>query len=112
MTKQYTPAERKQIHDSFVVCKKHLHIPGTGGRGTFEYICHALQFGPLGYQGSKLAREVIEDRLVCCLSYESWLSRAGFDLYIVKNGVRCIDMARLQLSRHAWVDSLIKEFSA
>lgn len=102
---QYTKAQRKSIADAFRAAKEVLWN-GTGclPRGKERYICYALTMSP-GMGGRTLAKKIISERLGRHAYLENWLSAQGVPR--VQQTVR-----RMQQHRHAWLDLLIKEFSA
>ena len=118
---QYTPLGRKKIHDAFVACKPHLRTSdlkwvGEGdSKATSSYICHALSdMRAIAItdraqdlvDGSRLAKQVIDHRLAGHESLNDWIVEYGINVFAVAD-----TDARMQATRHAWLDSLIEEFS-
>ena len=106
----YTAEERKAIHDALVACKPFLLGPDLnwhkGTRVVYEYICFALAATP---NGGWPAKQMIVARLAPYISYECWIEHHHPHLLV---GLTFNEMdAQYQGGRHAWVDSMIEEFS-
>ena len=131
MNTQYTPAERKQIHDAFVAAKEFLTTPddvGTYTPSKTAYVCCSVAdaeyhyvieptktgekpaMGVLTAIGAKLAKGLIVKRLLGAYTYCEWLTTNGH-VSTDEDQSGGDFKRRLQLSRHAWLDSLIEEFS-
>lgn len=77
------------------------------------YICHAIneanRQGRISPEAAEEAKMVISKRLHSCNTLESWLIYNGgipFDQVSSVEG-----RYKLQVTWHAWIDSLIEEFS-
>ena len=82
--------------------------------GKLRYICYAIDVAAIpGKKKKEALLDLIQERLGLCPDLESWLqvkhsitrkyiSDATYDDYI----------DNLQLTRHAWIDSMIAEFQA
>ena len=84
--KALTPYERQVVADTF----KKAKIIFEGNR--YQYICTALRCTlPFNYweaseeyQGYKLAKAIVEERLEGQLSLESWLKKRGFPILLIR----------------------------
>jgi hypothetical protein len=97
---------RGQVAAAFRDAKERVYNPNTG-KGTETYICLAL--GSLSRYKSpaqRVAIDIIERRINmgACISVELWLIKNAH----VKYWATTNDM---QVYRHRWLASLIKEFS-
>lgn len=91
----------KQIADVFRAAKNLLHHTLTtyDDKGS-SFICVAIKHTEL--EGASCAREIVEERLNC-YTIEQWLHENGH------REDNCMS-DEVQAYRHAWLDSLIKEF--
>ena len=101
----YTKTQRKRMANAFKEAKK---ILGPG----HSYICHCIGAAAHQHRISQstadLCKMLINDRLQGHMVLDSWLIHvAGIDKVLVRN-----DYAKMRATRHAWLDSLIKEFSS
>ena len=107
--KALTPYERQVVADTFkkakIIFEENRH----------QYICTALR-GPLTYncpealeeyQGYKLAKAIVEERLEGRLSLESWLKKRGFPIPDVLSPEL---EQKLRNHRLQWLDLMIAEF--
>jgi hypothetical protein len=82
--------------------------------GQEEYICHAIEklYGDMKItlRDRNRNKKIIRDRLDGVISYETWLIRNYKINLEISDYHKRSD--KLQVSRHAWLDSLIKEFEA
>jgi hypothetical protein len=102
------------------LAKRGLKAGGGGhiGAGSQHFICYALDDQEDGdfNRHARIHRLkcIIENRLDNCLSLEGWLyAKHGIDrppAWMVNDRFRYED--KMQVTRHAWIDSLIKEFEA
>jgi hypothetical protein len=112
--------------------KNHLaRAPGEFGKGWNEFLCHAIQTAAASSPEINLAGrmcELIGDRLEGRGTYCLWLAhkvlgidqskRCGYELWpeMARRAGRPNETewvrGKLQEARHAWLDSLIEEFSA
>ena len=107
--KALTPYERQVVADTFKKAKvifeesRYQYIC-TALRGTLTYNCPEA---PEEYQGYKLAKAIVEERLEGRLSLESWLKKKGFSIpeVILPELEQKLRNHRLQ-----WLDLLIAEF--
>ena len=120
--KTYSVSERKQIAQVFKEAKKYLW-DGAGDRNYFinKFICLAIkrslkfnintQYEEAAYE----ALQIIEERLDGFSTVGEWLWQKGgvdtsfFD--VSSRNQKNYVFRQLQLYRHRWLDSLIKEFS-
>jgi hypothetical protein len=67
-----------------------------------KYICHGLE--RVYKNGGKAAIKIINDRLDGSMTLETWLASEGYtDSYY--------NTKKMQITRKAWLESLIEEFS-
>lgn len=78
--------------------------------GTEKYICWALERVSKD-NTSVVLQGIIQGRCAPGISYEGWLGRYHSHLLVGPSMTWQERVARKQLSRLAWIDSLIKEFS-
>ncbi len=76
-----------------------------------RYICYGIEDSYISYKDSDRARKIINQRLGRgCNSLEEWMHEQGHaPKYFELTKTHRIKM---QKTRHAWLDSLIKEFEA
>jgi len=76
-----------------------------------RYICFGIEDSDISYKDSDRARKIINQRLGRgCNSLEEWLNKKG---YAPRHfGLTRAHRIKMQKTRHAWLDSLIKEFEA
>lgn len=96
---------RKEIAEAFKRAKEILW-DGTGYEKGYTYICHAIRhdneyFSSAGYEAVK----VIQERLDGYYTVDSWLDEVAGVHYSL------LTAERMQPYRHAWLDSLIAEYS-
>ena len=112
-------ATRKEICDAFKAAKALTAVDGEGcignewngrgNKGTYEFICHALE-SLHDLPGSEAAQAIITERFKIGVNDStaviySWLRRVAdvnLDLLTDDN---------VQAYKHRWLDSVIKEFS-
>lgn len=103
---KYTKQQRAQIADAFRAAKKILW-KGTGSKlpsSMHRYICLAInQSG--GFFAGPMARKIVMQRLGKHSYLGQWLIEQGVPRVLQTD-------RRMQQHRHAWLDSLIKEFSS
>ena len=107
--KALTPYEREIVEKK----KKKAKIIFEENR--YQYICTALRGtlthnypeAPEEYQGYKLAKAIVEERLEGRLSLESWLKKRGFPIPVDPPPEL---EQKLRNHRLQWLDLLIAEF--
>ena len=107
--KALTPYERQVVADTFKKAKVIFE------KSRYQYICTALRGtltynypeAPEEYQGYKLAKAIVEERLEGRLSLESWLKKRGF--FIPEDPTPEL-LQKLRNHRLQWLDLLITEF--
>ena len=114
MIDTYTPAQRMLVARAFKIAKanlKHVIDPNHEGR----FICLALEnstaIGRIDYCDCVTAKQIIKQRLRGLFTFDCWLKAHG--------GITCEEVAqdrnnghvKAMAARHAWLDSLIAEFS-
>lgn len=109
----------RQLAWAFMEAKKFLlrrHRRGFLPRGRrFKecYICLALEEAlmndRISYDACERARTLITRRIEHRATIESWLVNGGY--IDMSNGISKSLADKIQAYRHAWLDSLIKEFS-
>jgi hypothetical protein len=109
------PKLKKMCHQILVRAKDELAWD-TKTNGDSEYLCFAIQRSsqiiPRSKKGESYLLNLIRERLESWPTYTGWLSRTYPELgnavywdYTDGYGKQA------QLSRHAWLDSLIQEFA-
>jgi hypothetical protein len=108
-----TPQHRADIAQAFKWAKEHLpHTRIFDHVYQNRFICNAITIeGGLALPGAMAAKGIIATRLGGVHTYDDWVIRViGANAYqedMSKNkGRKC------QAARHAWLDSLIEEFSS
>ena len=107
--KALTPYERQVVADTFkkakvIFEKSRYQYICTALRGTLTYNCPEA---PEEYQGYKLAKAIVEERLEGRLSLESWLKKQGFFFpEVIPPELE----QKLRNHRLQWLDLLIAEF--
>ena len=104
-----TPYEREIVAKAFKKAKVIFE------ENRYQYICTALRWAipynyleaPEEYQGYKLAKAIVEERLEGRLSLESWLNKQGF--FFPTNLTPEVEW-KLRKHRLQWLDLLIAEF--
>ena len=107
--KALTPYGRQVVADTF----KKAKIVFEENR--YQYICTALRWtlpsnyseASEEYQGYKLAKAIVEERLEGRLSLESWLKKRGF---FIPGEIPPELEQKLRNHRLQWLDLLIAEF--
>lgn len=103
---------RKEIAEVFKEAKRFLS-PVRRGSGLNEFICHAIDdtrmTSEIDYRMAKAAQDVIMERVGKAYTAETWLRDELGDESI--DAVLEDNPDAVQEWRHAWLDSLIKEFS-
>lgn len=79
------------------------------------FICWALEAafdkGEITHAQCSFAKSLIHRRLNGCILFEDWLRTCvGFDVKLLDHDERHNDSRKLQATRHAWLNSLIREF--
>ena len=101
----YTPYERQRIAAAFKAGREVLKDC------TCQYICTSMRwactFGKLSYEDSKLAQEVVMQRLQGHRQLESWLQGQGF-FFPAELGPEV--KQKLHNHRLQWLNLLIAEF--
>jgi hypothetical protein len=102
---EYTKQQREAMADAFRAAKKVLW-KGTGYKPSNKerYICSAIIMAP-GRGGCTPARSVVSQRLGKHAYLGKWLTEQGVPREQQTDRL-------MQQHRHAWLDLLIKEFSA
>ena len=103
MKREYGPGEKQIIVWALKHAKKNLWDGSGRNPNQFVSICSALPdtFGAI------LVKELIAERLEGYFGVRSWLIRKG---HVGREYSFGFDL-EIQQYRHAWVDSLIEEFS-
>ena len=86
-------------------------ISRKGDNAWRRYICYAIEDSGVPTKDIQRAREIITQRLgPNCNSLEVWLNKNGY----IPAPLQMTNDQRLkmQVTRHAWLDSLIKEYKA
>jgi len=97
---------RKQIAEVFRQAKQHLRPAGG-----VLFICTAISRTGTSHAAKQAARRIVEQRLHPHNVLEYWLENTGnASLQELEADLRS-GMHRIQATRHAWLDSLIDEFS-
>ena len=107
--KALTPYERQVVADTFKKAKVIFE------KSRYQYICTALRWtlpynyseASEEYQGYKLAKAIVEERLEGKLSLESWLKKQGF---FFRTKLTPELEQKLRNHRLQWLDLLIAEF--
>ena len=101
----YTPYQRQRIAAAFKAAREVFKDC------TCQYICTSLRwactYGKLNYEDSKLAQEVVMQRLEGRNSLESWLKKQGF--FLPTNPSPELEQ-KLHNHRLQWLNLLIAEF--
>jgi hypothetical protein len=108
----YTKEECLQISATFKEAKKHLlhSITDTcSPRSKTRYICFAIEETGNNW-ATRECKKIIGHRLGMHLTYESWIQK-NFDFATIYKDVHENSSKKMQKARHAWLNSLIKEFS-
>ena len=105
------------------IVKKHVAVDADGCANCWQdgamqrYICHAAERatgrGGISHKASVKITKHIEGLLMPHSSLETWLDRGGFiDPGFRGNyGIRAY-LNKMQATRHAWIDNMIKEFQS
>ena len=102
----YTNQERKEIAQALRAAKRHLWRGQATTHNQEKFICWALEYVRAKYPiGVSRAKGVIETRLQNNTVLEEWLQTQG----VTEEELTDVNV---QKHRHAWVNLLIKEFSA
>lgn len=117
MPMQYTKAERAKMAAAFKHAKQfllHSMKDAEHSNGT-RFICLSLEFayeaGLIEIEEVCRCKRVVSSRLDGQPSLAQWLQSRGhfsMDEYLADG---LLGNPKLQATRHAWIDSLIKEFS-
>lgn len=118
------PAKRTQkpsraaIADRFTQAKKFLWDGKPGGeRANAHYVCWAIDrasgFGKPELRIAGACKAIITERLGGLSSLADWLRHHHYeDWALAHRKLKSADLyLKLQVTRHAWLDSLIEEFS-
>lgn len=114
MIDTYTPAQRMLIAKAFKAVKANLkHKIGLNHKGKF--ICIALDdvmaAGQIDYAGRAQAKQIIKQRLRGLFTFDCWLKvHGGIPDTELREDQRS-GSVKAMAARHAWLDSLIAEFS-
>lgn len=107
-----TNQQRADIVEAFKWAKAHLsHCHSGYGEEKSDFICNALvRDGGSVLPGSSAAKHIIMSRLDGHDTYENWAMRkVGMAAYTEDADLN--QSRQCQAARHAWLDSLIEEFS-
>ena len=102
--------------EAFRAAKKYLSLTERCTYSKSKFICHALKLaqraGIITEIQVDAARKVITTRMPGCYSFEMWLVANHPELIVaMETDAYASNGRKLQKTRQAWLDSLIKEFS-
>lgn len=108
-----TKVSNKDIAKAFKYAKKHLSETTDG---CDQYICHVIKLGVGAGVISEYVREkcrkIINKRLSNFLFFSNWLYDIHPELRsAIREDSRLNQGRKMQETRRAWLDSLIKEFN-
>lgn len=114
--KTHSPKTRLLMVNAFKKAKENLKHHDGDYSDSFDkttYICNAILFSEDLLSIHDLCVGVISDRLGGNSTLEGWLVDNGIaTLSEIRYDENCNNMKKIQATRHAWIDSLIEEFSS
>jgi hypothetical protein len=109
----------KEIAARFAAAKAHLWdgaLDEVRGSTSTTYICWAIDRATVSPRDPvrRACKKIISDRLDGKGTLQEWLAHKNFaDWILTRKKLSTVDQnLKLQITRHAWLDSLIEEFSA